>query len=234
MTPPKLIPAKLMTKEILNDESIHFIFELQEKCLWIPGQFALIEIPDSKEPPLKRPFSIASSPHQAPTISFMIKNHHGRASNWLFNTIKKGDITNIMLPMGHMILQENKKEQLVIGTGIGIAPMFSFIEFLEHQKFPQMTRLVYGARYVKEIFYFEKLQKIAEKYNNFEFHPIVSRPEIKWNKQQGRVDHIINNLDIDFDKQNVYICGSPTVASSVKQLVKTLGTKENDIHLEAF
>jgi ferredoxin-NADP reductase len=234
MTPPKIISAKLIKKEFLNDESMHFTFELQDPCVWTPGQFALIEIPDSEQPPLKRPFSIASSPHKSPLISFFIKHHHGRATNWLFSKIKEGDTTNIMLPMGHMTLQENQKEHLIIGTGIGIAPMFSLIEDLENKKFPSMTRLIYGARYVKEIFYFEKLQEMAVKNNNFEFYPIVSRPETEWNGQEGRVDSIIQKLNINFQNQNVYICGSPPVAKSVKELILNLDTEEQHIHMESF
>ncbi|MBT4936682.1 FAD-dependent oxidoreductase, partial [Candidatus Peregrinibacteria bacterium] len=174
MTPPKVVKAKLIKKIPLNDESLHFIFEMHEKAEWAPGQFALIGVNDNQEPPLKRPFSIASSPLDSPQISFMIKHHHGRATNWLFDKIKEGEETELMIPMGHMTLQENEDEQLIIGTGIGIAPMFSLIDYLAAKNFPQKTRLVYGARHVKEIFYLEKLEKLSKEHENFELYTTVS------------------------------------------------------------
>lgn len=234
MTPPKLVKAKLLKKIELNDESIHFVFEMAEKVDWIPGQFALIGVNDNQEPPLKRPFSIASSPLESPKIGFMIKHHQGRATNWLFDVAKEGEETELMIPMGHMTLQENDKEQLIIGTGIGIAPMFSLIDYLAAKNFPQKTRLVYGARHVKEIFYLEKLEKLSKEHENFELYTTVSRPETEWNGSTGRADSVLKNLSIDFSNQNTYVCGSPPVASSLKDLIITLGVEEESIKMEAF
>jgi len=240
MIVPSLIKAKLIKKTLLNTTSAEFVFQLENPKEWKTGQFAMIEIQDNQTPPIKRAYSIASSYFSSPNIKFLIKRvENGRGTGWLFNTLQEGDFTNIMLPLGHMVLKEestekNANEILLIGTGIGAAPMFAFIEHMKELNFPIKTRFIFGTRYEEDLYFYEEMKELAKTYENFEFYPTVSRPSENWKETPGRADKIINNLDINFNNQDAYICGSPEVAKSLQTLLEELGTEKENIKMEAF
>ncbi len=79
------------------------------------GQFISIFCPNTT---LRRPFSIANFENNTITILFKLK---GEGTNYLKN-LKKGDNINFLAPLGNGFAIENKKS-LLVGAGIGIAPM---------------------------------------------------------------------------------------------------------------
>ncbi len=83
----------------------------------IPGQFISILCPNKT---LRRPFSIAhfDSEKNELTVLFKLK---GEGTNYIAN-LKKGDVVNFLAPLGNGFELVNKKA-LLVGAGIGIAPM---------------------------------------------------------------------------------------------------------------
>lgn len=79
------------------------------------GQFISVLCPNTT---LRRPFSIANFENQTITILFKLK---GEGTNYL-KKLKKGDNIDFLAPLGNGFTIENKKS-LLVGAGIGIAPM---------------------------------------------------------------------------------------------------------------
>lgn len=79
------------------------------------GQFISILCPNKT---LRRPFSIADFKNDTISIIFKLK---GEGTNYLKN-LKKGDNVDFIAPLGNGFDIKNKKS-LLIGAGIGIAPM---------------------------------------------------------------------------------------------------------------
>ncbi len=79
------------------------------------GQFISIYCPNTT---LRRPFSIANFENHIITILFKLK---GEGTKYLSN-LKKGDYIDFLAPLGNGFTIENKKS-LLVGAGIGIAPM---------------------------------------------------------------------------------------------------------------
>jgi len=84
----------------------------------IAGQFISILCPDNNNVTLRRPFSISDFEEGTITILFKVK---GEGTNWLSN-LKQGGEIDFLAPLGNGFCPENKKA-LLIGAGIGIAPM---------------------------------------------------------------------------------------------------------------
>ena len=88
----------------------------------IAGQFISILCPDVKNVTLRRPFSITdfSEEKKLTTILFKVK---GDGTQYL-SSLKKGDEINFIAPLGNGFCpSEEKKNSLLVGAGIGIAPM---------------------------------------------------------------------------------------------------------------
>ncbi len=87
-----------------------------------PGQFVNIEVKNSKEIFLRRPFSIFEVDYTQNTLSLIVKIL-GRGSKKL-TEIKVGDIINLVYPLGKSFtIPENRDKALLIGGGSGVAPM---------------------------------------------------------------------------------------------------------------
>ena len=235
MSAPQITKAKLTSKFCHHEEICEFQFEMEKNLNWIPGQFAMITINDGQTPPAKRAYSIASSPKKSPHISFIVKRvPNGRGTTWLFDEVEEGAEVELMLPLGHMTLEDNHEEILLIATGIGIPPMLSIIDDLAYKKFPVPTRLVFGSRFEGQLCRHGWLEELATKHENFEYIPCVSRPDEHWMGHMGRANTYLEQMDIDFSKQSAFICGSPEVAKDLREQIVSQGVKEDNVKLEAF
>jgi dihydroorotate dehydrogenase electron transfer subunit len=87
----------------------------------VPGQFINIEIPD-KSHILRRPISISdvSVEHKAVTIIYQVKGEGTKE----MSRLNAGEKINVFAFLGNgFTLPENAKKILLIGGGIGVAPM---------------------------------------------------------------------------------------------------------------
>ena len=124
----------LMSKKFVHDflvkdniqlNSSNFLINLQSKeelRELLPGQFVNVEIKNSKEIFLRRPFSVFDVDYENNTISLIVKIL-GRGSKTL-TEIKTGDILNIIFPLGKNFTKPEQKDKiLLVGGGSGLAPM---------------------------------------------------------------------------------------------------------------
>ena len=128
-----------------------------------------------------------------------------------------------------------------IGGGAGMAPMRSHI-------FDQLIRLNsnrkisfwYGARSMKEIFYKEEFEKLADEHENFTFNIALSDalPEDKWEGLSGFIhqvtsDEYLAKHDAPEDCE-YYLCGPPIMNSSCIKMLTDLGVEPENIMLDDF
>ena len=109
--------------------------------------------------------------------TYQTKAQLGTYANTLFN-LKEGDKGTISGPFGEFFAKETSNEMVFVGGGAGMAPMRSHI-------FDQLLRIHsdrkitfwYGARSLKEMFYVDEFNKLAEENENFEWHVALSDPQ---------------------------------------------------------
>ncbi|MBT4917333.1 FAD-dependent oxidoreductase [Candidatus Peregrinibacteria bacterium] len=220
---------KILEKKELTKDVFELILERPEGFSFEAGQFFTAKIEDIT-PPCFRGYSIASGPSKA-NIELCIKVvEGGRGSNWL-NSLKKDDNLTGIGPNGKFTLQNSNKDILIVATGTGIAPFKAMLE--EHLKdLSQKVHLVFGVRYVEDIFYKDLLEELAEKHPNFTYDITVSRPEESYEGNKGRVTEILQNYGIN--NQEVYICGLKDMIDSVSEILKSKGLPEEQIHFEKY
>lgn len=98
---------------------LDILSDLKEACA---GQFISVLCPNKT---LRRPFSIAGFKGGVVTILVKLK---GEGTNYL-QSLKKGDEIDFIAPLGNGFELENKRA-LLVGAGIGIAPMLYLKEEL--------------------------------------------------------------------------------------------------------
>jgi dihydroorotate dehydrogenase electron transfer subunit len=115
----------LVVQENVQLNATNFLIRLKSNeslPILRPGQFVNIEIKDSSEIFLRRPFSIFDVDYNKKEISIIVKIL-GRGSKKL-TEIGKGETISIIFPLGKSFTYPEKEEKiLLIGGGSGVAPM---------------------------------------------------------------------------------------------------------------
>jgi nitric oxide dioxygenase len=94
-----------------------------------PGQYLTFWLEVPGHHPLKRNYSISSTPDDR-TYRISVKREPGGVvSNWLHDTVESGAILKAAPPAGEFFLPENPERPIVlISGGVGLTPMVSMLE----------------------------------------------------------------------------------------------------------
>ena len=198
-----------------------------------------------------RAYSMASYPEEKDIIMLNVRiatppprapedTPPGIMSSYIFN-LKPGDEVTISGPFGEFFARDTDNEMVFIGGGAGMAPMRSHI-------FDQFRRLNsdrkisfwYGARSLREAFYIDHFDTIAEENDNFEWHLALSEPleEDNWTGYVGFIHQVLydnylkdhpNPEDCEY-----YICGPPMMNDAVINMLIDLGVERDNIMFDDF
>ncbi|HSA60430.1 MAG TPA: FAD-binding oxidoreductase [bacterium] len=204
---------------------------------WIPfqaGQFCMVQVPKAGEKPLKKAYSICSSPFEAGYLDLCIKLvEGGYATNW-FWTLKEGDEVTVTMPYGGFVLKEPVESELVfVATGTGLAPLRSMLRVLLRDDFQEPITLIFGVRYENEVLYNEEFRELEKKHANFKFIPTVSRPK-EWKGEVGYVQEILKKLVADPKGKQIYVCGLVPMIEAVQKAAEEIGFDKKQVHFEKY
>ena len=89
----------------------------------LPGQFVQVRVDDSPTTYLRRPISIHDVDYGMHEISLLVQIV-GEGTRHL-SALNEGELVNLVLPLGNgYTLPEKDEKVLLVGGGIGIAPLF--------------------------------------------------------------------------------------------------------------
>ena len=164
----------------------------------------------------------------------------GKLSSFIFS-LKPGDHVTVSGPYGEFFAKDTDNEMVFIGGGAGMAPMRSHIfDQLLRLKTKRKMTFWYGARSLREMFYVEEFDKLAEENDNFEWHIGLSEPlpEDNWTGYTGFIHNVIyDNYLKDHpapEDCEYYLCGPPMMNTAVTKMLEDLGVDRENIMLDDF
>ena len=164
----------------------------------------------------------------------------GIMSSWIFN-LKPGDKATISGPYGEFFAKETDNEMVFIGGGAGMAPMRAHIfDQLKRLHTKRKMTFWYGARSLKETFYVDEFDKLAEENDNFRWHIALSEPlpEDNWEGYTGFIHSVIHDEYLADHKApedcEYYLCGPPMMNTAVIKMLQDLGVSDDHILLDDF
>lgn len=201
------------------------------------GQFIIMGL-EKDEETIKRPFSIASSPSKKGVIEFCIKIvENGKASK-IIKDLKKGDTINLTGPLGKFTLDNSSKDKniIFISTGTGISAFKSMIQDILEKGHKKKIILLKGFRHENNILFDEEFENLKHKYPNFEFYNILSQPTNpdSKNMNKGYVQDFIDKFAMKNKEEHFYLCGLSKMIEGVREKLKQLGVKEENIFYEKY
>ena len=200
--------------------------------------------------PTVRAYSMANYPEEKGVLKFNIRIASpppgsdvpaGKMSSYVFG-LKPGDKVTVFGPYGDFFVKPTQAEKIWIGGGAGMAPLRSqmFDELKRLKKDDVKMSFWYGARSLKEMFYTEDFDSLAEQFDNFEWHVALSDPlpEDNWDGLTGFIhnvvmDEYLKNHPAPEDCE-YYLCGPPPMVAAVLKMLDDLGVEPENILLDDF
>ena len=199
------------------------------------GQFVSFLVPTTAEhKAIKRPYSIASSPHMKNAIDITWKRvDGGYVTNYLWD-LKEGDSIRVQGPLGRFCLKQPIPKRIVfVSTGTGISPFRSMIHDLcEHNSDREIWN-IFGNRYENEILYQEEFEALAKKHSNVRNVFTVSRPKT-WKGESQYVQFMLKKYIPDTKDTHVYICGLKYMIDEVITTGHAMGFTKDQIFYEKY
>tara|TARA_B110000444_G_scaffold56350_1_gene52555 strand:+ start:1516 stop:2739 length:1224 start_codon:yes stop_codon:yes gene_type:complete len=197
-----------------------------------------------------RAYSMANYPEETGIVKFNIRCATpppgtdgippGVMSSWAFN-LKPGDKVNVFGPFGEFFAKDTSTEMVFIGGGAGMAPMRSHLfDQLRRIKTDRKISFWYGARSMRECFYNDEYDTLAEENKNFDWHLALSdaQPEDNWCGHKGFIHNVLfENYLKDHpapEDCEYYMCGPPMMNSAVISMLTDLGVERDNIFLDDF
>jgi sulfhydrogenase subunit gamma (sulfur reductase) len=194
----------------------------------MPGQFVELSIPGIGE----APFGFASSPLNKEYFELSIKRA-GVLTDALHNLIA-GQKVWIRGPFGNTFPVEEMEGSnlLVIGGGIGLAPLRPFILYaLDEQKrdkYHNIQMLVSSRSSADSVYKrdFPEWRKIRD----VSVVRAIDRPEEGWEGKVGFPNVLVTEMDIDVNNTYAILCGPPVMIKSVSNKILEMGFPKEKIY----
>ncbi|MDJ0749826.1 MAG: NADH:ubiquinone reductase (Na(+)-transporting) subunit F [Woeseiaceae bacterium] len=198
-----------------------------------------------------RAYSMASYPEERTVIKLNVRIATpppgagdsvppGIMSSYIFN-LKPGDKAIISGPFGEFFAKDTDNEMVFIGGGAGMAPMRSHIfDQLKRKHSNRKMSFWYGARSLREMFYADEFDELADKNDNFEWHLALSepQPEDNWTGMTGFIHQVLYDEYLSKHEApedcEYYLCGPPMMNTAVIKMLDSLGVQKENIMLDDF
>ena len=195
-----------------------------------PGQYMMVELGTGDDD--THPLSLSSSPTEN-FLMFSTKISES-AFKKKFNSLKIGDKIKIKGPMGIFVLDENAKNIVFLGGGIGITPFRNMIKYSTDKKLQIKLTLIYSNRIPDEICYKDEWPLFEKQNPNLKVVNTITDDE-NWQGMKGRIsDAIIKEFCTDLNNTLFYICGPPAMVEGLSQLLKSMNVPQKNIKIEKF
>ncbi len=204
---------------------------------YLPGQFLTLTVTvDGK--PVKRSYTIASSPTQRDYVEVTVKREEkGLVSRHLHDRISEGDSIEIAAPSGKFTFTGDEDSSIVlIAGGVGATPMMSVLRYLTDRGWPGDIYFVYSCRTAKDIIFYEEIEYRRKRYPNLHVILALSREENpQGSAVKGRITAELLTAHVpDLKSRRVHICGPRVMMDGVKDLLLGLGLSKEQVKTEAF
>lgn len=239
----KLHPSSIEFKviDILEETATVKTLRLAARNAYLPpfqaGQYInlFVEINGIRT---SRPYSISSSPRQRAYYDITIqKVEDGFVSTYLLEEVKTGDILMSSGPSGNFHFNPliHSKEMVCIAGGSGVTPFMSMIREALEAGLDRKIHLLYGCRNLNDIIFYEELENLNKKYENFRLSVILSEGNINSNLDIGLIDaKVIQLLTSDFLDAYYFICGPEKMYDFLETEFKTMNIANRRIKKEMF
>jgi NAD(P)H-flavin reductase len=222
-------PIEANLEDIITESTTikTFVLRPPELFEFKTGQFIELTLPGIGE----APFTPSSDPNVKDKIDVTVMNV-GRVTS-LLHTVTKNISLGLRGPfgLGYPLDKFEGKDILIVGGGVGLAPLRSllFSLFAQEDKYNKVV-LRYGARTPDDIIYKDSLLQWSKK-KKVDVVTTVDVGDKQWKGNVGLVTSILKDLPVNLKKAISVVCGPPIMMKFVTLKLLDLRFRPEDIYL---
>ncbi len=196
---------EVLKNEEVNEEVFALTLEDHENSNIQPGQFYNFQAGETSYPLLRRPISVALV-EEGKIIFYIQKKGLGTQ---LLSTLKSGETVNVIGPLGNGFDFTDIKKPLVVGGGIGVAPMMDTVRKLK----------ALGHENVKVLLGFREEPYGISVFNDFT-NNIEIASEHAEGYTKGYVTTLVEKALEEEAYDGVFVCGPHVMLKAVSEICK--------------
>ncbi len=163
----------------------------------------------------------------------------GRSSTFFHDQVEVGSELQVRAPAGHFHIDSGDAPVVLIGSGIGITPMLSMLNWCMAQQSSREIWLFYGVRDGRELIMKPRLDALAAAHPNFHLRVCFSNPQPddmlgRDYHYRGRIDVGLLRMQLPLRPYHFYVCGPTPMMESLVPALEDWGVPDEHIHFEAF
>jgi len=229
------VSATVSQIESLSDDVMELKIKTSEPYNYHAGQFVTLW----RDEHSGRCYSLASLPQSDDTLHFHIKLiPNGVISSWVHDELQVGDIITIQGPAGDCFYTPGNAEQklLLVGTGTGLAPLYGIVCDALNSGHTGGIHLFHGALKPQGLYLHDKLNALAQQYNNLHYHPCVLHGEDNMpdNITAGDISKIVLETVPQPAGWKAFLCGDQQLVNNLRKQIFLAGCSMNDIYSDPF
>ena len=199
---------------------------------YLPGQYVSVETP--RRPRMWRAMSMANPPTEGSELEFHVKTVPGGwVSGSIVNETEVGDVWRIGPPIGLLgLVAHSERDLLLIGGGVGIAPLLSIVPELERRSPSIKLSLFHGVRHADELYLNGALDKLCSRDPNLEVRKVVSR-EPGYDGLHGSLPDVVAQYR-DWSAHDVVVSGSPSLIQATVRTLSSHGVPLSHIYYDSY
>ncbi len=242
MAPPPRFFARLALTESSTPLVRRLVFSREDALpmAFTPGQWINIFLPiPGAAAPLRRAYSIASSPRADGTFELAVTRVSGGAGSTFLHELSPGSVLEAEGPQGFFSRSQwATSPTLFVATGTGFTPLRSMLLAAVEARATSPVHLILGARHEEDLLYRAELESLTRACSWFHLTLTLSQGSASWAGPRGYVQtHVTTALAglTPHGPPHVYACGLQRMVSAVRELVrKDLGLPREQMHSERF
>ena len=199
---------------------------------YLPGQYVSVETP--RRPRMWRAMSMANPPSEGTELEFHVKTVPGGwVSGSMVTDTQIGDVWRIGPPVGLLgLVAHSERDLLLIGGGVGIAPIMSILPELERRSPSSRLHVFHGVRHSRELYLNGALDDLRSRDPNLEVVKVVSR-DPDYVGPRGSLPDIVAQHG-DWSAYDVVVSGSPGLIQATVRTLSSNGVPLSHIYYDTY
>jgi toluene monooxygenase electron transfer component len=236
---PAQFPARLESVRDLTHDMREFRFKAQGAPGFLPGQYALFNLPGLEAP---RTYSMSNIDDGSGTWEFIVRRvPGGQGTVTLFDKVPVGSEITLDGPYGLAYLRSDSPRDIVcIAGGSGLAPVLSIARgaVAEPKLAGRKIHLFYGARTHRDLCGETELCALPGFGERLFFYPALSMVDAdapQWTGKTGFIHEIARDfIGERWPEFEYYFAGPPAMAEAVQKMLIEKRVPYPQVHFDSF
>jgi NAD(P)H-flavin reductase len=199
-----------------------------------PGQFVSIRFEDAAGRTMRRPYCILSPPDGSGRFDLLVRVVGGPVSNRLLS-LRPGEAISYRGPLGRgMRLLDADRELVILATGVGIAPVYSYLRDVEAAGDGRRIHVYWGLRTADDLCLLDELDELTAANDRVRVDITLSQPPPGWAGLRGRITESVPPLLATLGDKEFYLAGNGAMIQEMTTALSDLGVARRFIHEEAY